>query len=86
MPDFRQLAGSLGRPAAARAVANAVAANPVNYLIPCHRVLRANGDIGGFRGGSETKRRLLEWEAAGAAQQSATARDTDASTRPSMRR
>jgi AraC family transcriptional regulator of adaptative response/methylated-DNA-[protein]-cysteine methyltransferase len=45
-------------------VANAVAANPVNYLLPCHRVLRADGSIGGYRGGSIIKRELLVWEAA----------------------
>jgi len=61
--SYGQLAQGIGRPAAVRAVANAVAANPVNYLIPCHRVLRADGSIGGYRGGSGTKRKLLDWEA-----------------------
>lgn len=60
--SYGELACRLGRPQAARAVANAVAANPVNFLIPCHRVLRANGDLGGFRGGSSSKRRLLQRE------------------------
>lgn len=62
--SYSQLAEAVGRPAAIRAAANAVAANPVNYLIPCHRVLRASGDIGGYRGGPGTKRKLLDWEAA----------------------
>lgn len=61
--SYGQLAGAIGRPEAVRAVANAVAANPVNWLIPCHRVLRANGDIGGYRGGQDRKRALLAWEA-----------------------
>jgi AraC family transcriptional regulator of adaptative response/methylated-DNA-[protein]-cysteine methyltransferase len=61
--SYSQLAQAIGRAAATRAVANAVAANPVNYLIPCHRVLRADGSIGGYRGGSDTKQRLLDWEA-----------------------
>ena len=62
--SYSQLAEGIGRPAAVRAVANAVAANPVNYLVPCHRVLRADGRIGGYRGGSVIKRELLVWEAA----------------------
>ena len=44
-------------------LAHAVAANPVNMLIPCHRVLRANGEVGGFRGGTDLKKELLAWEA-----------------------
>jgi len=65
--SYSALARATGRPAAVRALANAVAANPVNYLIPCHRVLRADGSPGGYRGGSVTKQRLLAWEATGAA-------------------
>lgn len=61
--SYRQLAHAVGRGDAVRAVANAVAANPVHYLIPCHRVLRADGDIGGFRAGIRLKRELLDWEA-----------------------
>jgi AraC family transcriptional regulator of adaptative response/methylated-DNA-[protein]-cysteine methyltransferase len=61
--SYSEVAAELGRPAAVRAVANAVAANPVHFLIPCHRVLRADGDIGGYRGGIDTKRALLAWEA-----------------------
>jgi AraC family transcriptional regulator of adaptative response/methylated-DNA-[protein]-cysteine methyltransferase len=62
--SYSQLAGHLGSPAATRAVANAVAANPVHYLIPCHRVLRADGVTGGYRGGAERKKMILAWEAA----------------------
>lgn len=62
--SYSALAAATGRPAAVRALANAVAANPVNYLIPCHRVLRADGSLGGYRGGRDTKRRLLNWETA----------------------
>ncbi len=61
--SYNQLAHIVERPDAVRAVANAVAANPINVLIPCHRVLRANGDIGGYRGGIELKKELLAWEA-----------------------
>jgi AraC family transcriptional regulator of adaptative response/methylated-DNA-[protein]-cysteine methyltransferase len=60
--SYRQLAVQLGAPRAARAVANAVAANPVNFLIPCHRVLRSDGAVGGYRGGSALKESLLGWE------------------------
>lgn len=60
--SYRQLAESLGMPSAARPVANAIAANPVNFLIPCHRVLRLDGAVGGFRGGSECKQEILAWE------------------------
>ncbi|KPJ91101.1 MAG: hypothetical protein AMJ53_12320 [Gammaproteobacteria bacterium SG8_11] len=61
--SYNQLANTVARADAVRAVANAVAANPVNVLIPCHRVLRANGEIGGYRGGIDLKKELLAWEA-----------------------
>ena len=57
--SYKALAQRVGRPRAIRAVASAVGANPVNFLIPCHRVLRADGQLGGFRGGAELKRRML---------------------------
>ena len=56
------LARSLGREKAARAVGNALAANPFPLIVPCHRVIRSDGTVGGFTGGEETKRRLLELE------------------------
>ena len=49
-------------PLAARAVAEACAANPVAVLIPCHRVIRANGSLGGYRWGVRRKARLLKRE------------------------
>ncbi|WP_455212743.1 methylated-DNA--[protein]-cysteine S-methyltransferase [Kaarinaea lacus] len=60
--SYNQLAHTVARPDAVRAVANAVAANPINLLIPCHRVLRVSGEIGGFRGGTDLKKQLLAWE------------------------
>jgi len=56
------LAKSLGVPAGARAVGNAMAGNPFPLVIPCHRVIRGNGSLGGFGGGLTMKRALLEME------------------------
>jgi len=60
--SYAQVAAALGRPTATRAVGSACGANPVPLLIPCHRVLAAAGGLGGFTGGLEWKRRLLETE------------------------
>ncbi|PLX94500.1 MAG: 6-O-methylguanine DNA methyltransferase [Desulfuromonas sp.] len=57
--SYRQLAEQLGTPTASRAVGNAVGRNPIAYLIPCHRVLRSNGELGGYRWGTERKKALL---------------------------
>ena len=68
--SYSRIASDLGTPKAARAVAGACAANRVALLIPCHRVLRNNGDLGGFRWGLDRKLTLLDMEAAGAAARS----------------
>jgi AraC family transcriptional regulator of adaptative response/methylated-DNA-[protein]-cysteine methyltransferase len=60
---YQTLAALIGRPTAARAVGNAVGSNPIGYLIPCHRVLRESGEIGGYRWGVERKTAILGWEA-----------------------
>ncbi len=60
--DYGELAERIGRPSAVRAAAAACGANPVALLIPCHRVRRRNGTLGGWRWGVERKRRLLEIE------------------------
>lgn len=60
--SYRQVAAAAGYPRAARAVGQAVGANPVAVLIPCHRVLRATGVLGGYRWGPPRKRALLAWE------------------------
>ena len=61
---YSQIAHAAGNPRAARAVANAVGRNPVAVLIPCHRVLRSTGELGGYRWGTTRKRALLAREAA----------------------
>ncbi len=61
---YGDVARRIGRPTAARAVAGAVGANPVAWIIPCHRVLRSIGTLGGYRWGVERKRVMLGWEAA----------------------
>jgi AraC family transcriptional regulator of adaptative response/methylated-DNA-[protein]-cysteine methyltransferase len=60
--SYSDLAVRVGRPDAARAVAGAVARNPIAVLIPCHRVLRASGALGGYRWGTDRKRALLALE------------------------
>ena len=60
--SYGEIAEAIGRPKAVRAVGGACGANPVPVLVPCHRVLAANGKIGGFSGGLERKRRLLARE------------------------
>ncbi|KOP24212.1 6-O-methylguanine DNA methyltransferase [Hapalosiphon sp. MRB220] len=60
---YQGLAASIGRPTAARAIGNAIGSNPVGYLIPCHRVIRESGAMGGYRWGLERKTVILGWEA-----------------------
>lgn len=57
--SYEDLAAAIGSPSAVRAVANAVARNPIHYLIPCHRVIRKSGELGGYAGGIERKRAIL---------------------------
>lgn len=59
---YARLAEKVGNPAAARAVGNALARNPFPLVIPCHRAVRSDGSLGGFQGGIELKRSLLEME------------------------
>jgi AraC family transcriptional regulator of adaptative response/methylated-DNA-[protein]-cysteine methyltransferase len=60
---YAELAGQVGRPAAARAVGRANGSNRVAVVIPCHRVVAAGGALGGYGGGLDRKRRLLDLEA-----------------------
>jgi methylated-DNA-[protein]-cysteine S-methyltransferase len=59
---YGRMAHHLGMAKGARAVGRALARNPFPIVIPCHRVIMADGEIGGFRGGSEMKRALLKME------------------------
>ena len=59
---YAQLARAVGNPKAVRAVGSACATNPLPLFIPCHRVLRSDGALGGYRGGVEAKRYLLNME------------------------
>lgn len=59
---YGDLAAAIGQPGAGRAVGQAVGANPVAWLIPCHRVLRRDGELGGYRWGEARKRAILAWE------------------------
>jgi AraC family transcriptional regulator, regulatory protein of adaptative response / methylated-DNA-[protein]-cysteine methyltransferase len=60
--SYQQVAAEIGQPKAARAVARACATNPVAVLIPCHRVVRGSGEMGGYRWGVERKQKLLAKE------------------------
>ena len=59
---YQQIAETIGKPGAARAAGQALGANPIPIVIPCHRVVANGGRIGGYRGGLDLKRRLLELE------------------------
>lgn len=62
--SYSAIARWLGKPGASRAVGSAVGSNPVSWLIPCHRVLRNDGGLGGYHWGETRKNALLAWEAA----------------------
>ena len=61
---YSQIANAIGKPQAARAVANAIGKNPHPPKIPCHRVIRSDGSLGGYsgKGGIKTKKMLLKKE------------------------
>ncbi len=65
--SYGQLAARIGQPGAARAVGTAVGSNPVAWIIPCHRVIRKMGELGGYRWGGYTKQAMIGYEAASAA-------------------
>lgn len=64
LASYSQIASAIGQPAASRAVGLAVGANPVALLIPCHRVIRHNGETGGYHWGEQRKQVIQSWEMA----------------------
>jgi AraC family transcriptional regulator, regulatory protein of adaptative response / methylated-DNA-[protein]-cysteine methyltransferase len=64
LASYRQIAARIGAPGSARAVGGAIGANPIAWLIPCHRVIRETGVLGGYRWGPDRKAAMLGWEAA----------------------
>ena len=62
--SYQNIAKLVGNTKASRAVGTAIGANPVAFLIPCHRVIRQSGALGGYRWGLESKQALLSWEQA----------------------
>jgi len=60
--SYLELAKSISKPKAVRAVATANGANAISILVPCHRIIGSNGDLVGYAGGLSTKKKLLELE------------------------
>ena len=60
--SYTDLARHIGRPSAPRAVGSAVGRNPISFVVPCHRVLRGDGNLGGYHWGLTRKRALIGWE------------------------
>ena len=60
--SYQWLAVAISQPKAYRAVGNANGKNPIPVIVPCHRVIRKNGDLGGFTGGTHLKKYLLDLE------------------------
>lgn len=61
---YSEIAGTIGHAKAVRAVGTAVGRNPISFLIPCHRALRRDGNLGGYHWGLPVKRAILAWESA----------------------
>jgi AraC family transcriptional regulator, regulatory protein of adaptative response / methylated-DNA-[protein]-cysteine methyltransferase len=66
--SYHDIASHLGQPTASRAVGSAVGRNPISFVVPCHRVLRGDGSLGGYHWGLTRKRALIGWEAGRAAE------------------
>jgi AraC family transcriptional regulator, regulatory protein of adaptative response / methylated-DNA-[protein]-cysteine methyltransferase len=64
LSTYSSIAKKIGNPTASRAVGTAISNNPVAYLIPCHRVIQSNGNIGGYMWGNTRKTAIIGWESA----------------------
>ena len=64
LTTYGSIASQIDKPKASRAVGTAIGCNPVGFLIPCHRVIRSNGETGGYMWGDERKSAMIGWEAA----------------------
>ena len=73
LTTYGRLSATIGQPRAARAVGSAVGANPISFVIPCHRVIRETGALGNYGGGRIRKRAIIGWEIAPRAAQSSPA-------------
>lgn len=60
--SYKDIALALNKPRAARAVGTAIGNNPIAFLIPCHRVVRSDGQFGGYRWGMNIKKKIIDWE------------------------
>ena len=60
--NYKTLAKHIGKPRAVRSIATAIGRNPLSWLIPCHRVLRTNGELGGYHWGLKVKKAMLRFE------------------------
>jgi methylated-DNA-[protein]-cysteine S-methyltransferase len=69
---YKQVAGEAGNPRASRAAGNALGANPLPIIVPCHRILHSTGGLGGYTGGLDRKRHLLDLERGWASLRSAS--------------
>jgi len=64
LSTYGKIAEEIGKPNAARAVGTAIGSNPIAFLIPCHRVIQASGNIGGYMWGNTRKTAIIGWESA----------------------
>jgi AraC family transcriptional regulator of adaptative response/methylated-DNA-[protein]-cysteine methyltransferase len=62
LASYNKIATQIGKPKASRAVGTAIGKNPIAYIIPCHRVVQTNGQLGGYMWGIERKAAILRWE------------------------
>ena len=63
LASYGEIATAIGNPKASRAVGTAIGSNPVAFLIPCHRVIQASGNLGGYMWGTTRKSAIIGWEA-----------------------